>query len=200
MGRQIVVSIGREYGSGGHEIGQKLAEKLDLEFIDKNLLKKIAEDNHSDYKTFEKYDEKPKKIYSRTVKGYSNSPEQSIADLQFSILKSKAIHDDSFVVMGRCSDVLFKDICPGISVFITADLNDKIKRIMKRDNKSEKEARKLIEKYDKKRAAYHDSYCETKWGRASSYDLCINSSILGIDGTVELLYSFVKNFLKSFDK
>ena len=200
MDRQIVISIGREYGSGGHEIGMKLAEKLGIEFIDRSLLASIAENTDLSYETFEKYDEKPKKIFSRTVRGYSNSPEQNVAELQFSLLKSKAVRDDSFVIVGRCSDELFKEICPCISIFISAERRDKVKRVMKRTEKSEKEAGKLIDKVDKTRASYHDYYCKSKWGMSSSYDICINSSVLGIDGSVEFLYSFVKSYLSKFNK
>lgn len=196
MGKQIVISIGREYGSGGHEIGEKLAEKLGLEFVDRSLLDKIAADTNSSYETLAKYDEKPKKIFSRTVRGYSNSPEQNVAELQFALLKHKAVDDDSFVVVGRCSDMLFKDICPCISVFISANREDRIKRIMERRGKKQRDAEKIIEKHDKNRAAYHNYFCKGKWGVASSYDVCVNSSILGVDGTVDFLYSFVQKFME----
>ena len=196
MGKQIVISIGREYGSGGHELGEKLAEKLGLEFVDRSLLDKIAADTNSSYETLAKYDEKPKKIFSRTVRGYSNSPEQNVAELQFALLKHKAVDDDSFVVVGRCSDMLFKDICPCVSVFISANHEDRVKRIMKRRGKKQREAEKDIEKHDKSRAAYHNYFCKGKWGVASSYDICINSSVLGIDGSVEFLYDFIKKFME----
>lgn len=200
MNRQIVISIGREYGSGGHEIGQKLADKLGIELVDRNLLDKIAEDSNSTYESLARYDEKPKKIFSRTVRGYSNSPEQNVAELQFALLKSKAVDDDSFVVVGRCSDTLFNDICPCVSVFISANKEDRIKRIMERRGKNEKDAVRVIEKHDKNRAAYHNYFCKSKWGVANSYDVCINSSILGVDGSVEFLYEFIQKYMAKFEK
>lgn len=195
MEKQLIISIGREYGSAGHEIAQKLAEKLDIELFDRNLLDEISQIKSSSYEDLARYDEKPKKLFSRTVRGYSNSPQLNVAELQFALLKSKAADEDSFVVVGRCTDKIFEGIAPVLSVFITANLKDRITRIEEIRHMSEKEALKKIEKHDKRRAAYHDYYCKTKWGKASSYDVCVNSSLLGIDGTVDFLYDAVQKYL-----
>ena len=168
MEKQLIISIGREYGSAGHEIAQKLAEKLDIELFDRNLLDEISQIKSSSYEDLARYDEKPKKLFSRTVRGYSNSPQLNVAELQFALLKSKAADEDSFVVVGRCTDKIFEGIAPVLSIFITADLKDRITRIEEIRHMSEKEALKKIEKHDKRRAAYHDYYCKTKWGKASS--------------------------------
>ena len=196
MEKQLIISIGREYGSAGHEIVQKLAEKLDIELFDRNLLDEISQIKSSSYEDLARYDEKPKKLFSRTVRGYSNSPQLNVAELQFALLKSKAADEDSFVVVGRCTDKIFEGIAPVLSIFITADLKDRVTRIEEIRHMSEKEALKKIEKHDKRRAAYHDYYCKTKWGKASSYDVCVNSSLLGIDGTVDFLYDLVQKYMK----
>jgi len=197
MEKQIIISIGREYGSGGHEIGRKLAAKLDIPFYDRNLLDEFADTNDANAAEMAKYDEKPRRLFfSRTVRGYSNSPAQNVADIQFALLKCKAYDDDSFVVCGRCSDEVLKDFSGLISVFITADEDAKIKRVMEKREMTEKVAKKTIEKHDKTRRAYHDYFCTTKWGSAATYDLCVNSSILGIDGTVDMIADFVKRFQK----
>lgn len=142
------------------------------------------------------YDEKPRRLFlSRTVRGYSNSPELNVAELQFALLKSKAADEDSFVVVGRCSDKIFDGIAPVISIFICADKKDRISRIEEIRNLSEKDALKKIEKHDKRRASYHDFYTKRKWGFASAYDVCVNSSVLGIDGTVDFLYDYVQKYL-----
>lgn len=194
--KQLIISIGREYGSGGHEIGRKLAEKLGLDFYDRNLLDEVAHIKNSDAELLKKYDaKKPKKhFFSRTVRGYSNSPEENVAELQFALLKQKAADEDSFVIVGRCTDEIFKDLGHYVSIFVTANENCKIQRVMERRSMSEKEARKTIERHDKTRRAYHDHFCTAKWGLASTYDLCVNSSILGIDGTVDFLVNFIQNF------
>lgn len=193
MEKQIIISIGREYGSGGHEIARKLAAKLGIDFCDRNLLDEFADKNNGNASEMAKYDEKPHRFFfSRTVRGYSNSPAQNVADIQFALLKGKAIDDDSFVVCGRCADEVLKDFPGLISIFVSADMDAKIKRVMEKRNMTEKVAKKTIEKHDKTRRAYHDYFCSTKWGVSSSYDLSINSSKLGIDATVDFLADYIK--------
>lgn len=199
MDKQIIISIGREYGSAGHEIARKLAEKLEIPFYDRNLLDEFADQKDVDADLLAKYDEKPRRFFfSRTVpvrgQNYSNSPAQNVADIQFALLKGKAYDDDSFVVCGRCADEILKEFPGHFSVFITADYDAKVRRVMEKRNMSEKEAKKHIEKHDRTRRAYHDYFCKSKWGHASSYDLCINSTTLGIDGCVDMLYDFVRHF------
>ena len=200
MEKQIIISIGREYGSAGHEIGRKLAAKLEIPFYDRNLLDEFADQKDVDADLLAKYDEKPRRFFfSRTVsvrgQSVSNSPAQNVADIQFALLKGKAYDDDSFVVCGRCADDVLKDFPGMFSVFITADYDAKVKRVMEKRNMSEKEAKKTIEKHDKTRRAYHDYFAKTKWGQAGSYDLCVNSTVLGIDGTVDMLVDYAKRFL-----
>ncbi|MCR5253622.1 MAG: cytidylate kinase-like family protein [Treponema sp.] len=200
MEKQIIISIGREYGSAGHEIGRKLAAKLEIPFYDRNLLDEFADQKDVDADLLAKYDEKPRRLFfSRTisVRGQSvnNSPAQNVADIQFALLKGKAYDDDSFVVCGRCADEVLKEFPGMFSVFITADYDAKVKRVMEKRNMSEKEAKKTIEKHDKNRRAYHDYFAKTKWGQAGSYDLCVNSTVLGIEGTVDMLADYAKRFL-----
>lgn len=193
MEKQLIISIGREYGSGGYRIGKKLAEKLGFEFFDRNLLDELACMMGVDTNDLSKYDEKPKsKFFSRTVRGMSNSPEQNIAEMQFALLKSKAADGDSFVVVGRCADEIFNGLSDVVSVFITASEEDKIKEITEQFNVTEAEAKKKMVRHDKKRRAYHDYFCKKPWGEVKTYDICINSSILGVDGTVDLLYDYVQ--------
>lgn len=196
MEKQLIISIGREYGSGGHEIGRRLAEKIGFDFFDRNLLEEIAEKKNVDTNKLEKYDSAPKrKFFSRTVRGYSNSPEQNVAEMQFALLKSKAADGDSFVVIGRCTDEILKGTAPVVSVFIYGDEDVKTKRVMDHYNISESRAHKKMANHDKKRRAYHDYFCKGKWGQTKTYNLCINSSILGIDATIDVLYEYVQKYL-----
>ncbi|MCR5494931.1 MAG: cytidylate kinase-like family protein [Treponema sp.] len=200
MDKQIIISISREYGSGGHEIGRKLAEKLEFEFFDRNLLDELSNIKGVDTNLLKKYDEKPRNpFFSRTVRGYTNSPEQNIAEMQFSLLKQKAADEDSFVILGRCSDEIFMGISDVLKIFIRGDLDTKVKRVMEKRGMDASEAVKTIERHDKKRKAYHDYFCHSKWGELSNYDLCIDSGKLGIDGTVDMLVDFIKNYLKKRD-
>lgn len=194
MEKQIIISIGREYGSAGHVVAHKLAEKLGIEVLDRNLLEEVAGNTGVDTNNLKKYDEKPKlKLFSRTVRGYTNSPEQIVAELQFALLKSKAADGDSFVIVGRCADDLFRNEENFISIFIYANLESRINRVIERHpGLDRKGAIKKIEQHDKKRAAYHDFFCKSgKWGDRKSYELCIDASKLGVDGTTEFLYNYI---------
>lgn len=198
MGKQVIISIGREYGSAGHLIADLLAKKLNMELYDRNLLDEVADVKHVDTNNLSQYDEKPRHFFgSRTVKGYSNSPEENVAQLQLALLKSKAADGDSFVIVGRCADDLFRGMDNFISVFIYADRSARIKRILERHpNLNEKQAIKKIERHDKNRAAYHNYFSKGgKWGEKSNYDLCVNSTRLGIDGTVDFLCSYIQQRL-----
>ena len=195
MEKQIIITIGREYGSGGHEIGRKLAERLHMGFYDRNILDEIAYGKNVDAEKLAKYDEVPKTMFlSKTVRGFSNSPEENIAQMQFEYIREKAASGESFVIVGRCADYILKDSEALLSVFITGDYESKLERVMERRNFSAKQAAVTIERHDKNRKAYHNHYCTTKWGDSRNYDMCINSNILGIDGTVDLLENFVKNW------
>ena len=166
MKKQLIISIGREYGSRGHEIGEKLSKKLGLDLYDRNILDEVAIQNGANVEDLSKYDERPKHhFFSRTVRGYSNNPAVNVAELQFALLKSKAADGDSFIVIGRCSDEIFKGIAETVSIFITADYEDKVSRIMKHRNFSKKEAENAMEKHDKRRSAYHNTFCN-KMGRS----------------------------------
>lgn len=105
--KQLIISIGREYGSGGHRIAEELAKRFGLTFYDYHMLGEIALDKKVDVKTLEKFDELPKTpFFSRTVKGYSNSPQENIANLQFDFLRKKADEGESFVIVGRCAETV----------------------------------------------------------------------------------------------
>lgn len=193
MDKQIIIAIGREYGSEGHEIGQKLAEKLGIQYYDRNLLDEFADQNDLDAAELQKYDEAPKfKFFSRTVRGYSNSPMENIAEIQNALLRSKAIDEDSFVILGRCAEEALKDFDCLVSIFICSDRDSKIKHIMNQFNLSEKEAEKKMIRHDKNRKAYHDHFASGKWGDSRTYDLCINSSKLGVEKTVDYLYDYIQ--------
>lgn len=193
MNKQVIISIGRQYGSAGHEIAKILSEKLEIPMYDRNLFDEIGKIKNIDTNDLEKYDEAPrKKLFSRKVRGYSNSPEENVAELQFALLKSKAFDGDSFITVGRCTDDLFRGMEGFVSIFILGDVEEKIKRIMEVRNMDRKEAIKAIERHDRKRKAYHDYFSKGgKWGDAKNYDICLNSSKLGIEGTVDFLYNYI---------
>ena len=190
--KQTIISIGREYGSGGHEIARKIASKLGVPLYDRSILEEVAVFMGVDPDELHKYDEQPKrKFFSRTVRGHNNSNEGAVYGLQSDLLKEREAMGQSFVVVGRCADSLFK-LNPGlVSIFITGDYKDKLNRVMEKRELSARAAANAIAKHDRNRKAYHNSLCDTKWGETRTYDLIINSSKLGIDGTVDFLVNYV---------
>ncbi len=202
MSDNIVITIGRQYGSGGHEIGKKLAEKMGVKCYDKELLGIAAKDSGLCEEIFDRQDEKPSNslLYSLVMDtysfGYSDTYNempinQKIFLAQFDSIK-KLADEESCVIVGRCADYALEDYPNKISVFITAPISVRVARIMERHKVDAKKAESLIHKTDKKRASYYDYYTDKKWGSASSYDLCINSGSFGIDETVDMIMKLVE--------
>lgn len=193
MEKQLIISVGREFGSGGHVIAEELAKRFGIPLYDENLLARIAEEHNLDHSNLKKYDEKPKsRLFSRTVKGYSNSPQENVANMQFAYLKRLASEGKSFVIVGRCSETKLKEFPGLISVFILGDREAKAKRIMEKYELSEDDAKQLMQREDWKRKSYHNYYCKGKWGDSRNYDFSINSSRLGIEKTTDIIEMFIK--------
>lgn len=189
---QLIISVGREFGSGGHEIAQKLAEAYHLPLYDHNLLDEIAKDKNLNKDELAEHDEKKKNpLLYRTVRGLSSSPAQNIAFLQFDYLKKKAAAGESFVIVGRCSETVLKEYDGLVSIFIRGDLDKKTVRVCEKYNLTAEKAQKLIATKDSKRKKYHDDHCEGKWGDSNNYDLCINSSKLSMDNVIRLLTTYI---------
>lgn len=192
MNQQLIISVGREFGSGGHEIAQKLSEIYNIPLYDHNLLDEVAAEKNLNHKDLKEFDEsKRNKLFSRTVKGLTNSPEHNVANLQFNYIKEKAKNGESFVIVGRCSETILKGYPGLISLFILGDPEVKTERIMKLYNKSKSAAKDFMKEKDSKRKAYHNSHCEGKWGDSRNYDLSINSSKLGIDESVRIITDYI---------
>lgn len=197
MAEQLIISVGREYGSGGHLIAEMLSKKFNLPLYDRNLLEEIADSRNLDVKELERYDELPKKRFlSRNVRGYSNSPEENIANMQFEYIKDKAVSGESFVIVGRCAESVLKEYTGMVSIFVLADRTCKIERIIKINNISEAEAETKMNRHDKNRRAYHNHYSTGKWGDTRNYDISINSSKLGIVRTADLLEEYICERMK----
>ncbi len=205
MEKHIVITIGRQFGSGGREIGYKIAEKLGIKCYDKELLAEASKESGLCEKIFEAHDEKPTRsfLYSLvmntysvgyTPSGYVDMPiGHKLFLAQFDAIKTIATKE-SCVIVGRCADYALEGNPDLVSVFIHADMEARIKRIMERKGIEKAEvARDLINKTDKQRASYYNSYANKKWGDAKTYNLCIDSSLLGIDGTADLIVDIVRN-------
>ena len=194
MDKQFIVAIGREFGSGGHEIGKQLAAKLGVNFYDRNLLDHMGDGLDIDADEFEKYDEKSKTPFlTRRVRGHSSSIEDNLAHLQFEFIKEKANSGESFVIVGRCAEAVLRNHPGLISVFIMADEPFKLKRIEEKFDLSPRKAENKMIRHDYNRKKYHNTYSQYKWGDSRGYDICMNSARLDIEGTVESLYRYVQD-------
>ena len=190
---QIIISVGREFGSGGRYIADQLSKRFDIPLYDRHLITEIAQKTGMTEEEVNKYNEAPKiKILSRTVNGYSNSIEDNIAEMQFDIIDKKAKDGESFVVVGRCSETKLKKYPALVSLFVLGDMDKKIERVMEIYELNEEDAKKFITKKDKKRKRYHNYHCQGKWGDSRLYDISVNSSKLGIDKTVDFIEEYIK--------
>ena len=192
-----IITIGRQFGSGGREIGEKLALKLGIPFYDKDLLKRAAKESGLCEEIFENFDEKPSSsfLYSLVMDPYSLGYSNNGYDLPlnhkvflaaFDTIK-KIADEGSCVIVGRCADYVLQDYDNVLNVFVHAPLEDRIKRISAKYELSESKAKDMIYKKDKQRASYYNYYSSSKWADIKNYDLTINSSHLGIDQTVEVI-------------
>lgn len=195
---QVIISVGREFGSGGRYIAEKLSERFDIPLYDRHLITEIAKKTGMTEEQVNKFNEAPNiKILSRRVNGYSNSIEDNIAEMQFDIIEQKAKSGESFVVIGRCSETKLKDYPSLVSLFILGDMDKKIERVKEIYELNDDEAKKFITKKDKKRKRYHNYHCNGKWGDSRLYDLSINSSKLGIDKTIDVLEQYIKSRIEN---
>ena len=197
-----IYTIGREFGSGGREVGEKLAAKLGIKLYDKELLQQAAKDSGFCEEIFENHDEKPTNsfLYSLvmdtySVSGYSAAPfldmplNHKVFLAQFETIK-KIAEKESCVIVGRCADYALSDNPNCINVFIHADLDVRIKNVSRNLNITEDKARDIINKTDKQRASYYNYYTSKKWGDSKSYNLSLDAGKLGTDNCVEMILKF----------
>ncbi|MCQ2523686.1 MAG: cytidylate kinase-like family protein [Lachnospiraceae bacterium] len=206
-----IITIGRQFGSSGHEIGAKLAQTLNIPFYDKEIITRAAKESGYCEEMIQNHDERPTNsfLYNLVMDTYSfgyNS--SSFVDMpishkvflaQFDAIKSIA-SEGPCVIVGRCADYALAENENVLNIFIYADEEFKIKNILAHDEYHEltpNKAKDMFIKKDKQRASYYNYYSSKKWGRAESYDLCVNSGKLGIDNTVKLLAQYIEDIEKS---
>ena len=198
MSNNLIITIGRECGSGGRHIGKKLAEELGVKCYDKELIDVAVKKSGLCKEIFETHDEKPTSsfLYSLVMDtyslGYASSAymdmplNHKVFLAQFDTIKHIA-EEESCVIIGRCADYALAEFPNVVSVFITADEDVKILTLMDRHDMTEAQAKSFMVKTDKKRASYYNYYSSKRWGDSKSYDLCINSSKVGMDGTIKII-------------
>ncbi len=199
--KKIIINIGRQIGSGGRIIAKMLAEEFNCKFFDKELLDLAAKESGFSKKFFEQNDEQKgflKSLFNVRVPlmGESNFykndfSQDSLYKFQSDAIK-KVADEGSCVFVGRTADYVLRDYENTVNVFITANLDERIKAVCKRHDFDPATARKYIRSQEETRASYYNYYTGKTWGHSESYDLCINSSLLGLEGTELFIAEFIK--------
>lgn len=203
----FVITVGREFGSGGRHMGRMLADRLGIKFYDKELLLKAAQESGISQEFFDKNDERMPSFNSGSLLPYgfgvNNMPwyggstisDDSLYKIQSDFIVKTAA-TDSCVIVGRTADYVLRDNPRVINIFLHADMDDCVKRIIARnDSVNPDKARKLAERTNKLRANFYNFYTDKRWGHAASYDLCFNSSRLPMEDIVELIVEYVRRRL-----
>ncbi|MCR5131999.1 MAG: cytidylate kinase-like family protein [Prevotella sp.] len=205
--QRLLICVGRQIGSGGRVIAKKLAEEFGCKFMDSEILNLAAKESGFSEKFFEQNDEH-KGFFHTLLNSHGRSmamgsfyksqfSEESLFQFQADAI-SKAAKDYSCVFVGRCADYVLRDEPNMISIFITADLSERVARAMERHQCDETAARKIIENGESQRATYYNYYTGKRWGHADGYDLCVNTSRLGIEKTAQFVADFIKERMKDF--
>lgn len=201
---KFIITIGRQFGSGGRSIGQKLAERLHVNFYDKELISLAAKESGMSAEVFENVDEQAANslLYSLSMgmysfgNGFSMMGDLPVNDklylLQHKLIKEIAAQE-SCVIVGRCSDYILKDNPNCVNIFIYAEMSFRKEEAVKRHGIDAAHAEHIINKTDKNRANYYSFYTGQKWGATENYDLCINSSKLSEEKIVDLIVSYVQS-------
>ncbi len=190
----FVITIGRQYGSGGRYIAQELAKKLKINFYDNELLTKAAEKTGLSVDYIKANEEKKDSLFAfMGLNDVDNTltAVQKVSNTQFAIIRNLA-SKESCVIVGRCANYVLKDYKNVLNVFIHAPMEDRIHRAVTYYGLDPKKAKDSIKKMDKRRAGYHNYFTEEKWGDATNYDICLNSSI-GINECVDIIIAAAKN-------
>jgi hypothetical protein len=207
MNGNYVINLGRQLGSGGREIGEKLAANLGISFYDKELINLASEESGLCKDFFEQADEKASQpligglfgmrfpfLNDGMIPSSNCLSNDALFKVQSDVIRKLAT-EHSCLFVGRCADYILRDHPRHVDVFISAALPDRIARVCSNKQITKEEAEELINKTDKRRSEYYNYYSYKTWGAAATYHLCIDSSVLGIDDTVEFIQEFVKKKL-----
>lgn len=203
MEKKCIITIGRQFGSGGRYVGRLLAEKLGIPFYDKELLSEAAKQSGICEEIFEEHDEKPtRSLLFSLVTGmqhhvgtgsfYMDMPlNHRIFLAQFDAIRNLA-EEGSCVIVGRCADYVLRENPDAVSIFVKADMPSKVDRAVKYYHLERDKAEDRIRKADKQRASYYNYYATATWGDVDNYDLVVDTGVLGVEGAVELISKFIE--------
>jgi len=195
MENKFIITIGRQLGSGGRIIGENIARELGIAFYDKELILRSSKESGLTKSFFEKVDEQ---LNPMLTGGLLSDFYQDVFFSNESLFKiqSDVIHEiatqESAVIVGRCSDYVLREHPRCVNIFVCAEMEDRIKMVSEYHQMTNEKAKSLINKIDKKRSSFYHYFSNKDWGVASSYDLCVNSSTLGLEKTTDFVLDFVR--------
>lgn len=207
MDEKVIITIGRQFGSGGLEVGKKVAKRLNIDFYDKELISIAAKESGFTESIFEKADEAPSNsfLYSVVMGSYPMNSlffqnndlltNDKLFNIQSNVIR-KISKDKSCVIVGRCSDYILRDEKNIVRVFLRANMEMRKQRVQTEYNIKEGNIENIIEKKDKKRASYYNYYTGNEWSSLENYDIILNTSKIGIDNTVETIINYAKMMKK----
>lgn len=198
MSKKNVILISREYGSGGRGIGEKIAKELNIPFYDKEVIRMACQESGFDVSLFENIEEQSKHPLSYFLSMYSATmtpSDLSLNDKVF-LVQSKVIRDlakDSCVIIGRCADYILRDYDNVLRVFVHADMEDRIARVIDEYKDEDDNIKEKIRRIDKNRATYYSYYSNRRWGNLENYDLSLNTSKVDVDTCVDIIKNIINN-------
>ncbi len=198
MEKRIIINVGRQFGSGGRIVAQKIGDKLGIKVYDNDLISKAAEASGFSRYLFRKSDEKRSLFSFNSFFSTQNfgQAENYVNDNELFRIQSQVIRtiadSESAVIIGRCADYILRDLDCTVDVFICAPKEVRKRTVAERIGTTLEKAEEVMNKTDRKRETYYNYFTFGNWGVASNYDLCVDSSILGIDGTADFIIDFAK--------
>ena len=197
--KHIIINVGRQLGSGGHDIARMLALDFNAKYYDKEILNLAAKESGFSPKIFEQNDEKKgfiRGLFSMATPHVSSSYDSGFSQENLFKFQSdairKAAQEGSCVFVGRCADYVLRDFENVVNIFITASMHDRVEQILNKQKVTPQEAKRIIQQAEGQRASYYNYYPGKKWGHAESYDLCVNTSILGMVETEKMIAEFIR--------
>ena len=200
MKRYPIITVSRQYGSGGHDIAKALADRLGIPYYDGELIDMASKDSGIPAQLFHEAEDTATNAFSFALKSMGTGGPYGVPlNNQLFLIQSEFIRSiadkESAVIVGRCADYVLEDYAPTLKIFISADFDARVKRTMEMENRTQDDAEKMVKRKDKARATYYGFYTDRRWGDLNNYDLVINSSVIGIERAVDLLEFYVKKSL-----
>lgn len=198
MEKKIIITIGRQFGSGGKAVAEALGKKLGIPVYDSELITRAAQESGFSKEFFTKSDEKKRlfNLSSIFAGSFIGDTENYMSDKGLFKIQSDTIlsiaEQGSAIIVGRCSDYILRDMGCTLDVFLTSPAEVRARRVAERTGVTQEKAMEVIEKMDRSREEYYNYYTFGNWGVASTYDLCLDSSLLGIEGTADHIIEFAK--------